>query len=92
MSKKDDTKKNRTGAEFFAELEEDFSPLAGAPRHFEKKRSASGYQDLAVDSVRSAVLEALLATGYDRTLAEEMAEEVAKTLPSIQQKAEAQVA
>ena len=85
-------KKGGGTAEFFEDLEEGYAPLAGAPRHFGVQTAAPGYEDVAGDAVRAAVLQALIEAGYGRVLAQKMADEVAEKLPSIQQKAEEQVA
>ena len=76
----------RSSADFFSELEGDASPFAAAPRHMARPRLGRGNQTVAISSVRQAVLDALLASGYERQLAEKIADETALQVPVIEQK------
>lgn len=79
------TTKKPFSAEFLDELEGDAVVFAAAPRLM-RRRPVAGNQTVALATVRSAVLEALLATGYDTGLAEKMANEIADQVPVIELK------
>jgi hypothetical protein len=72
-------------AEFFADLEGESTPFAAAPR-FVRPLTGVGDQQVAISSVRSTVFEALLASGYQVDLATRMADEIAASVPTIQEK------
>lgn len=80
------TTKNIFSAEFLDALEGDSTPFAAAPRLMGRRRASTGDQSIAVPTVRQAVLDALLQTGYDADLAERMANEVADQVPVIEKK------
>ena len=84
------TMKKKMSAEFLAGLEGDAVPFAAAPRHVSggspKLDNRAGNQVLAISSVHEMVLQALLATGYETTLAESMAAVIAESVPTVQKK------
>lgn len=81
-------KVSKVSAQTAAELEGDATPFAASPRVM-ARRVGGGNQAVAVTAVHQAVLEALLATGYERSLAEKMAKETAAQVPTIEQKVQA---
>jgi hypothetical protein len=82
---------SRKSAEFLADLEEDATPFAAAPRFVAGAREGGGNQALAMSSIERAVLEVLLATGYEVSLAQRMAREIAASVPEVQEKAQRSV-
>lgn len=48
--------------------------------------SGIGSQTLAISFLREMVLQALRATGYEEVLAERMAQEIAESVPTVQEK------
>ncbi|MFZ5439850.1 MAG: hypothetical protein ACOZQL_07560 [Myxococcota bacterium] len=80
------TNKFPFSASELAELEGDAIPFAAAPRFMLRKKVAVGNRAVAMSTVERAVLQALLESGYERGLAEEMAAQVADQVPVIEQK------
>ncbi|MBL8955710.1 MAG: hypothetical protein JNK82_33355 [Myxococcaceae bacterium] len=66
-------------AEFFADLEGDANVLAVAPYLIAKER-----RQKKISAVREAVLDALVALGYETDRANRVAEKLANQLPTVE--------
>jgi|GEM_PF-2427661 len=80
----------KISADFFAELEGDAVPFAAAPRFVSGRcrdlSAGAGNLTIAISAVHDMVLEALRATGYEAALAERMAQMIADSVPTVQEK------